>query len=92
MLKNQSKTELDVKEMSKREPEQAEIYICNNYTNPDDTVAHLCSGFPGPKDKNSGQKTTSTNKFGKCIVESSSEIIVTKRNVQSGLTWNKEPQ
>ena len=51
MLKNQSKTEIVVKEMSKKEPEQAEIYICNNYTNPDDTVAHLCWDFQDLKTK-----------------------------------------
>ena len=83
MLKNQSKTEIDVK---------LKFTSATLNANPNDTVAHLCWGFPGPKDKNSGQKTTSTNKFGKCIVESSCEIIVTQRNVQSGLTWNKEPQ
>ena len=45
LLKNQSKTEIVVKEMSKKEPEQAEIYICNIYTNSDDTVTHLCWGI-----------------------------------------------
>ena len=43
--KKESKTKIDVKEMSKKVTEQAEIYICNIYTNPDDTVAHLCSGI-----------------------------------------------
>ena len=43
--KKESKTKIDVKEMSKKEPEQAEIYICNIETNPDDTVAHLCWGI-----------------------------------------------
>ena len=47
----------------------------------------MLGDFQDFKDKNSGQKTTYTNIFGKYIVESSCEIIVTQRNVQSGLTW-----